>query len=221
MSRAELSSSRDGRHPGRRRLVVAAALLAAAVVSVLLVVLTGSDDDRPATDAATGATSPSTSGSSTTGSATGTAAAPSSAGDPVAPDAAPPTLAPVGLTDPADAGDGVTVAVTGIESFTSDASGIGNIAGPALRVTVRVTNGTGADLSVDAVSVNLSYGADATPGSPLDDSSQRTFSGTVAPGGSADGVYVFSVPEGERDVVSVEVGHTPGTPVLAFRGPVG
>jgi hypothetical protein len=65
------------------------------------------------------------------------------------------------------------------------------------------------------------YGSDETPASPLDDPSQAPFQGTVAPGETADGVYVFSVPAGERDSVTVEVGYTAGAPLLHFSGRVG
>jgi hypothetical protein len=66
------------------------------------------------------------------------------------------------------------------------------------------------------------YGADKTPASPLDDPSQRPFGiDMVAPGASADGVYVFTVPEGQRDLVTVEVGYQAGAPLLLFSGPVG
>jgi hypothetical protein len=92
--------------------------------------------------------------------------------------------------------------------------------GPALRVTVRIENGTDQPIELDGVATNLSYGADRTPASPLADDSERPFSGTLAAGASADAVYVFSVPADARDTVTVEVGYTAGAPLLQFTGPV-
>ena len=66
----------------------------------------------------------------------------------------------------------------------------------------------------------MSYGADRTPASPLDDPSRRPFCGMVAAGESADGVYVFSVPADARDSVTIEVGYQAGAPLLLFTGPV-
>src|SRR3712207_8997076 len=62
-----------------------------------------------------------------------------------------------------------------------------SIAGPALRVTVRVENGTAEPVALGGVAVNLAYGPDRTPASPLDDSSRRPFATMVEPGQSAEG----------------------------------
>ncbi len=98
--------------------------------------------------------------------------------------------------------------------------GPGNIAGPALRVTVRVENGTAEPVALGGVAVNLAYGPDRTPASPLDDPSQHPFATMVEPGQSAEGVYVFTVPADARDQVHIEVGYEAGAPLLQFTGPV-
>ena len=90
----------------------------------------------------------------------------------------------------------------------------------ALRVTVRVENGTAEPVALGGVAVNLAYGPDRTPASPLDDPSRRPFATMVEPGESAEGVYVFTVPADERDRVAVEVGYEAGAPLLLFTGPV-
>jgi hypothetical protein len=86
-------------------------------------------------------------------------------------------------------------------------------------VTVRIVNGTGAPLSLDAVAVDVTYGPGATPASPLDDPSAAPFTGTAGPGESATGIYVFTVPEDRRDALTVAVGYQAGAPYLVFTGP--
>ena len=133
----------------------------------------------------------------------------------------PPSLPPVAFDQEAVGGDGVTARVVSLEGVRGTAEGAGNIAGPALRVTVRLTNGAAAPVDLGLVSVTMSHGADATPASPLDDPSRAPFGGTLQPGGTAEGVYFFSVPEGDRDVVTLTVGYRAGAPFLVFRGAAG
>jgi hypothetical protein len=207
----------------RRPALVALALLVVAAIVVAAVVL-GTGGERPDSDAASASSSASTSAvtsapSSSVPSPTTTAPAPSGpTGDPNDP---PPSRPAVALSDTAEAGDGVTASLPLIEEIDGHAVGPGNVSGPALRITVRVTNGTHGAVSLDGVSVNVAYGSELTPASPLEDSSADPFTGSLAPGASAQGVYVFSVPEGSRDSVTIEVGYQAGAPLLLFTGPVG
>jgi hypothetical protein len=168
-----------------------------------------------ATDPASGATDPSAPSSDTAAPAGGP---PASAADPVTiAQELPPDLPAVALEEPVPV-DGLTIEVASIEGIDGQATGPGNIAGPAVRVTVRVTNDSSADVSLDAVVVNLFHGPEATPASPLEDPSQEPFSGTLRPGASADGVYVFTLATGDRDSVTVQVGHAPGASYAVFTG---
>ena len=135
-------------------------------------------------------------------------------------DELPPSLPQVGLTETAAVGDGVSVAVASVERFEGSGVGPGNVAGPALRVTLRLTNGTTDALGLDAVAVNAGYGPDVTPAPVLEDVSRIPFSGSVAAGATVEGVYVFSVPASRLDPVVLEVGYRPGAPLLLFVGPV-
>lgn len=204
---------------GRRRRRVLLAALAAAVVIVLVVILLlvrAADDTEPA---AQSGTSSSTATSSATPSAGLTAfeppPGPTDANEP------PPSLPPVALDARGEVGNGVVATLPSIDEIEGEAQGPGNIAGPAIRVTVRIENGTAEPVSLDGVAVNMYTGAELTPASPLDDPSRREFAGTVPPGQSAEGVYVFSVPADARDSVTVEVGYVAGAPLLIFTGPVG
>ncbi len=234
----------SGRHPGtgtedgdatggaRRGLLLAAAGLVLVVVLVVVtaVLLRGADDDaRPAADRPAAPTA--TPEESAVPSA-GQSAEPTDAGSPGTPpaepvgrvesaDELPPAMPPVALDAGADAGGGLEVSIVEVESIQGTARGPGNVAGPALRVTVRMTNGTPEPVSVDAVTVNLYSGPDDDPASPLDDPSQRPFRGSVPAGDRAEGTYVFSIPVEARDRVTVEVGPAPGAQRLLFTGSAG
>ncbi|TFV53001.1 hypothetical protein [Blastococcus sp. TF02A-35] len=199
--------------PGRRRLLAAAAV-AGAVLALLLgwALWPGGDGDR-ASEASATSTSPWTQPPAPP--------TPEPAGPTDVVDEAPPSLDAVGLDETAAVGNGITAEVTGIEAIEGTAVGPGNIAGPALRVTVRIENGTGAPVSLDAVAVDLAYGEDLTPASPLDDPSRSPFSGSVPAGEDREGTYVFTVPEGARDAVTIQVGYQAGAPFLVFRGSAG
>ncbi|MCZ2804096.1 hypothetical protein O2W18_03170 [Modestobacter sp. VKM Ac-2983] len=219
--------------PRRRRLVLAGAILVV-VALVLVGVLIGGGDDRRAEAAAE-----TSAGQSSAGAIPSSAAGPSSA-DPVPPtvssaptdnapvatapteggDELPPSLAPVGLSDSATVGGGLTAALTAVRAIEGEGTGPGNVAGPALAVTVRLTNGTADRITLDGAVVSLAYTDDARPASPLDDPSAAPLSGVLEPGSSAEGVYVFSVPADRREVVTVAIGYEPGAPYLVFTGSV-
>lgn len=141
-------------------------------------------------------------------------------GERVVADELPPSLSPVGLDDPAGA-DGVTVELVAVEAIDGTGRGPGNVAGPAVRVTVRLDNGSAVPLDLFGVAVDLTHGEDRQPGPTLDDPSAAPFSGALAPGDSAEGVYVFRVPKDARNGVTVSVGPQPGAPYVVFTGAVG
>ncbi|CCG01722.1 hypothetical protein [Blastococcus saxobsidens] len=131
-----------------------------------------------------------------------------------------PVLPVVALDESVAVGD-VTASIALIEEIDGRATGPGDVAGPALRVTVRVVNETSGDVALDGVSVNLYHGPERTPGSPLDDPSRSPFAGALPPGDAAEGVYVFRVPADAREDVTVEVRYRAGAPLALFSGPVG
>ncbi|QXG74974.1 hypothetical protein KUM42_14120 [Modestobacter sp. L9-4] len=133
----------------------------------------------------------------------------------------PPELPAVALDAPADT-NGITARLTAVEAVQGNAgagAGVGEVDGPALAVSVELRNDTGADLSLAGVAVELSYGADLVPAPPLDDVTAAPLQGTLADGDTAVGRYVFRVPAGARDDVTVLVEHEAGAPFLTFRGP--
>lgn len=222
----------DAGRSSRRRRQLGLAVLAVVLVAVVVVlVVQGSRDEGRAAPGAAPSSDPaataSTSGAPTAATpppgtapqATDAGQAPVPAG--VAdPNEAPPSLPPVEL-DQSVPVRGVTASLSDIEAFTGEAVGPGNVNGPALRVTVRLQNDTDADLPLDGVAVDLAYGADRTPASPLEDRSQRSFAGTLPAGEGAEGVYVFSVPADAGDDLTISVAHQAGVPIAVFAGATG
>ena len=201
---------------GRRRLLLALLALVVVVLAVLGVVLLSSGDDSSTAGgpSASRAASSTAAAAATTPGPASTAAAPSASPSSSAPATGatdggadlPPALPAVPLDQTAAAEDGVTATIIGLDAIDGTGSGVGNVDGPALRVTVRLDNGSTASLDLDQVSVDLTYGLDATPASPLDDPSVTYFGGALAPGESAVATSVFSVPAGARESVTVTVG---------------
>jgi hypothetical protein len=205
--------------PGRPRLfVLIAAAALVALVALVLVLVTRERHGGGAAPAAaaTGAAVTAAPGDETVPPVPPT---PTPTGPTEDVDELPPSLPEVPLDAPAAVGNGIVAAIASVEAIDGTAVGPGNIAGPALRLTVRIDNGTGEAVSLDGVAVNLSYGPDRTPASPLDDPSRSPFSGMVGPGASGEGVYVFRVPDDVRDRITVEVGYQAGAPLLLFTGP--
>ncbi|RBY95119.1 hypothetical protein DQ237_15585 [Blastococcus sp. TF02-8] len=203
--------------PGRRRLLLALAAGALVAVLVVVAVLLGGDDDDDR--------KPTSGASSTSSAPTDTAVPPPlPTPEPTGPtedaDELPAPLPEAALDATVDAGNGVAASLPSIRGIQGSATGPGNIAGPAVQVTVRISNGSAAAISLGGVAVNMYYSDERTPASPLDDPSQRPFAGMLDPGQSAEGVYVFSVPAEARDMVTVEVGYQAGAPLVLFTGPV-
>jgi hypothetical protein len=206
----------------RRRLVLAAVATLLVAVLVAVVVALALRDDEAAASADGG------SGAAPSSSATLTPAAPPElAPAPVTPEPAGPTedaselpasLAPVGFDQQAAVGDGIVADVVTMESIDGTAVGPGNIAGPALRVTIRITNGTTGPVSLDGVAVDLAHGEEQLPASPLDDPSVVLFSGSLQPSESREGVYVFTVPADDRELLTLSVGYQAGAPFMVFIG---
>lgn len=129
-----------------------------------------------------------------------------------------PVASPVELDAKKTVRTGVAAAVSGLESVQGEARGVGEIAGPALRFTLTVTNDTDKELSLASALVNVTFGTDETPAGELSGPGTAAFPGSVAPGGTAEAVYVFSVPADSRDDVRIYFNLEAETPIAAFAG---
>jgi hypothetical protein len=213
----------------RRRVWLGAAVAVVAVVlTVVSLLLSGADDDRTPSAAAGETTASTTTAPPVVPAPTAPTPAPTPettpepTPEPTGPtgdvDDPPPSRPAVALDAAAEAGDGVSASLVSLDAIEGTATGPGNIAGPALRITVRIENGTDEPVSLGGVVVDLASGRDLVPASPLDDPSAAPFAGTVAPGEHADGVYVFTIPEEDRGSVTVSVGYQAGAPFMVFTG---
>lgn len=134
--------------------------------------------------------------------------------------ALPVELKPVKPSEVVQAEDGMRVGLTSIESVAGQAAQPGEVSGPAIRVTVRLTNETGKPFNTSSVAVNGYSGKDRKPAGTLVLPGGVPFYGRIAPGESAYGVYLFSIPESARDDVTITVDYAAGVPVVVFRGSV-
>ena len=129
-----------------------------------------------------------------------------------------PSLEPVAFDGTASGEDGLRAEVVSLEAIQGSGKGVGSVAGPALRATVRLTGPASGPVALDFVSVTMTHGTDPVPASPLDDPSAAPFTGTLAPGGTAEATYVFGVPEDARELVTLTVGYRADAPYLVFSG---
>ncbi|HEY8790492.1 MAG TPA: DUF4352 domain-containing protein [Actinopolymorphaceae bacterium] len=115
----------------------------------------------------------------------------------------------------------MTAKIVGVVPVQSVAQGPGEISGPAIKVTISLKNGTKDAISVNQVTVNVTYGKQASPASDIQgDPSAKPFKGTVAVGASARGTYIFDIPKNQRSDVSISVSYAALSPIVVFKGAV-
>ncbi len=201
----------------RRTALLAAGGAAVLVVLlvVLFVLLRGGDDPDPAGNAGDG---PSTGVPGVPSASPGTDFTPGTGS--TVPSKPVRTLPPVGLEQTAAFGTGVTVELTDITAVRGRARTAGEIAGPALAIDLRATNGSKKRVALDGVVVFVTYGKARTPAVALS-TGTSPLQGVLAPGASAQGTYVVTVPKDQRDRVRVEVSYSGKAPTVAFAGAVG
>lgn len=232
----------------RRRvgiLVVVAAVLTALVVGIVLVTRDPAASGPPASTTATAVsiTPPGpTAASATSGTPPGASASPTTTATvapsptettPVPTASLPsptatgrPTVVPTRvvrttkapLRETGDLGSGVSARVTRIESVDGEARGPGEVAGPALRVTLEIKNSSKKDVAMSSALTNLYYGKKRLPASVLSGPGVEPFPASVAAGRTAAGRYVFGVPDRGRDPVVVEFSLTTDAPTVEFEG---
>lgn len=113
---------------------------------------------------------------------------------------------------------GLTVAISALEAVDGTGTVAGEVAGPAVRFTVTVTNGTDGPIDLSTAVVNVTYGPDRSPGGELSGPGVDRLPATVAAGATQTGVYVFGVPLEERGRIQVMVDLAAGEPIIVFEG---
>ncbi len=206
-----------------RLLAVVAALLIVAGV-VWAVVAAGSG--APPAPAATASSSPAGSATATpTASATAPPSAPATSPAATAPATAAPTggspiapeAPPVAPDEVAEQGD-VEVELVRVEHVDGQAIAPGEIAGPAIRLTIEVRNGRDAAIDAGLIAVNAYFGDDRSPASSLMQPGGDPFGGSIAPGAAARGVYLFEAGSAELSETLIGVDVLPGERTFTFRG---
>lgn len=114
--------------------------------------------------------------------------------------------------------EGITVKLDGIEAVDGQYLVPGEVAGPALRVTLTVSNDTDAAQSLSLLVVNLYYGEAGVPAGTLTNPGGKVLTGEIPPHSSATGVYLFNTPEDQRKIVRVEVDLEAQARVVLFEG---
>lgn len=204
----------------RRRLVIVvlAAVLGVALIAALIAFWPRTDD--PSADpSATATTTPSSpSATAATPEADPSTAPPTTDPAPtVEPGGSFPELDPVPPTDTVST-EGIDISLANAEAVEGEAVGPGEIAGAAIRLTVALTNNSDADLNLDLVVVSSYVGGERTPAETFEKPGGDPFHGTLAPGESVHGVYLFRIPEDQRSDVTVVVDYLPGLPAAVFQG---
>lgn len=196
----------------RSRMYVAAAVAAVVLVSVavVLIVRNPSDPANAGSDS-TVAAAPSSTATPSEKESESSESEESEPGKPSGDNRA------VGLKAEATSAPGVTARLARIDSIQATASLPGEIGGPALAITVKVKNQTGKKLDLALGVVNAYYGPERTPAVSVASDGEVPFPASVADGGSANGVYVFQIPEEARPVrVELDLGN--GADVVVFKG---
>lgn len=117
----------------------------------------------------------------------------------------------------AEFGGRVTAKIVSIKAITGSANGPGEIAGPALAVTLRVDNGSAKSIDLVGVGVILTDSA-GNPTSTLVGSPSSPFSGTLAAGGNATGTYVFTIASDKRRPITLALSYSTEAPTVVFSG---
>ena len=212
------------------------AALAAGVVLIVLVIIAWTVDTGPEPQAG-GTTSPSPAQPSGSPSPSAGPTATSSTGKQTAvpsPSLGTPSAVGSGRTVPVepvrtkkavpldktgDFGTGLTVRLSRIAAVKGKATAPGEVAGPAIKVTVIAQNRADRAIDLNSVVVFVSLGTKHMPASELSEGA-RPLTGRLAPQKSQTGTYIYTVPEKERKQVRVEISYSSKAPTVAFEGPV-
>lgn len=199
------------RIPVRWRWIGGAALVAAVIALVVAIMMTSAQQPNP------GVASPSASPSGPSNSEEPEEPSPSpGASELTGPSNPTPSATPIDA--PAEALPGVQVQIVRLEAVEGTAQGPGEVAGPAVRFAVVVTNSTSTAVSLQTVVITVDYGSDRTPASELAEPGGSPLPGRVAPGQAAEGVYIFTVPIDQRDLVRITVDYSADVAPVVFEG---
>lgn len=211
-------SDAAARSPRRKAWLWGAGAFVAVVAAVIVYAVVASGSGR-----APDGDPPGTPRPSATASATASPGDPSAqpTPDPSATSATMPELAPVAPDQPSDNSKGLVATISAMKAVDGEAVQPGDIAGPAVQFTLTLTNDTDSVVDLGLIAVNAYIGEARTPAIGLVKPGGAPFEGTLKAGDSAEGVYVYNIPEDQRDDVTLTLDYEAGQPAFVFRGRVG
>ncbi|RXW32435.1 hypothetical protein C1706_07825 [Propioniciclava flava] len=112
-----------------------------------------------------------------------------------------------------------TVSLDALSAISVSATTPGEITGPAVKVTVKVSNGSQQALDVSSAVVSVTA-EDGTLGIPTTAGDPAPLEGVIAPGQSVTGSYVFMLDPAAGRGVLVTVNYAAAEPVAVFTGKV-
>jgi hypothetical protein len=145
-------------------------------------------------------------------------ASPTATGTPTVEPTRKPTSVKTGIDNKVETAPGVVARVKSLEAVKGEARGPGEIAGPALRVTISIQNDSKKAIRTELGLINVYYGKDRKPAGTLSGPGVTAFPAEIPAGGTGTGTSVFSVPTSARDRVEVEFSYSTEAPVVIFRG---
>jgi hypothetical protein len=205
------NTSESARGPRRKTWVWLVVIAVVVIAVIVYFAVTSAGSGKPGASP-----SPSASASSQGGDPSGQPTP-----DPSATPGTMPELAPVAPDEPSDNGEGLVAEITAMKSVEGEAVQAGEIAGPAVQFSLRLTNDTDEPIDLGFIAVNAYIGEAMTPAGGLVKPGGAPFEGTLKAGDSAEGVYVYNIPESQRADVTLTVDYRAGQPSFVFRGPVG
>ncbi|MFT3798206.1 hypothetical protein [Microbacterium sp.] len=113
----------------------------------------------------------------------------------------------------------LTARISEVTSFEAeDSEEPGQLAGPAVSVTIEVTNASGKAVDLAGASLNLDFGDAHTPAPAIGDPVATGLPATVADGATVTGTYSFSLPLDVREQVRVILDLVSGESQVIFLG---
>jgi hypothetical protein len=126
---------------------------------------------------------------------------------------------PVGIEDVAVFGNGVWARLADIESIEAEGHLPGERSGPAVAVSVQVTNLSSGPIDLDIVTVDLTT-ADGVSAYGVVVPDRPPLAGDLAAGETASGEYVFTLAPGDRTDVQIRVKYSANTATVVFEGSI-
>lgn len=126
----------------------------------------------------------------------------------------------VPIDQPAEPVKGAVVTVEKLEAVTAGRDIPGEKSGPAVQVTVRITNKGTTPIDTAGSNVTLTFGGDERiPAVALTGEGATAWPDKIAPGAKSDASFLFSVPLAAEGDIRVIVDLLASAPDVAFVGP--